>query len=230
MADFSDLQNVLGISFQDLSLLEQSLVHRSYLNENPDFAGGSNERLEYLGDALLGFVIAKRLYADFPNLSEGELTKLRSALVRKETLARLAARLHLGDYLYLGRGEERSGGRHRQRNLAGTFEALLGAILLDQGFSQARDSILNLFLGELERVAGEWAADDHKSKLQEIVQKRQKLTPVYQMVEAAGPEHDRVFTVEVLAGDVVIGKGRGKSKQMAEKEAARKALEGLSSS
>ena len=227
MTDLSDLQNALGIGFRDLSLLRESLVHSSYLNENPDYQGASNERLEYLGDALLGLVIAEKLYLELPDYPEGELTKTRSALVCRETLARLAARLHLGDYLYLGHGEEASGGRHRQRNLAGAFEALLGAVLLDQGFARAKDLILNLFSDELARIAEQRLAVDHKSRLQEVLQQERKLTPAYRIVEAEGPDHARIFTVEVLAGDMVIGRGTGRSKQQAEKEAARDALESL---
>jgi len=221
------LQSTIGITFQNLSLLEQSLVHRSYLNENPDFPLSSNERLEFLGDALIGFVVAEELYREFPQLSEGELTKLRAALVCRESLAHLAASLKLGEYLYLGRGEIQSGGRRRQSNLACVFEALVGAILLDQGYHAAKDFSLKLLRSELKRAIEEVHTTDYKSRLQELIQSRQQITPTYRIVKMVGPAHDREFTVEVMAGDVVIGRGSGKSKQIAEKEAARAALESL---
>ena len=228
MADLDTLQNVLGVEFEDVSLLKQALVHRSYLNENPGFELASNERLEFLGDALVGLVVAERLYRQFPELPEGELTRLRSNLVRKETLARSAASLGLGDYLYLGRGEELSGGRERESNLARTFEAVVGAIFVDRGFTEARDFVLEKLGEELERVIWDESAVDYKSVLQQFIQSKMQLAPVYRTVSEAGPEHEREFSVEVLVGDKVIGRGEGRSKQAAEKEAARTALERLS--
>lgn len=227
MADLATLEGVLGIAFRDLSLLQQSLVHSSYLNENPDSSLPSNERMEFLGDAVLGLVVAEKVYTEFPDLSEGELTRLRSALVRRETLTRLAASLGLGNYLLLGRGEEGSGGRRRPRNLACALEALLGAILLDRGFDVAREFILRLIERELERAREDRLAEDYKSRLQEVVQAEGKGMPVYRTVSTQGPEHAKFFTVEVLLGDTVLGRGRGQSKRMAEKEAAKAALEGL---
>jgi ribonuclease-3 len=221
------LQDTLGIAFRDLSLLQQALVHRSYLNENPDFALPSNERLEFLGDALLGFVVAEKLYRGFPHLSEGEMTKLRAALVRKETLARLASSLGLGAYLYMGRGEEASGGRTRQSTLASALEAVMGAILMDQGFAAAQEFVLRLLDGEIHRATAGRLTADYKSQLQEIVQARYHVTPLYRTIEEVGPDHAKAFTVEVTVDDSVIGMGRGKSKRMAEKEAARDALERL---
>jgi len=213
----------------DLSLLEQALVHRSYLNENPDSVLPSNERLEFLGDALLGFVVAQRLYVEYPHLSEGEMSRLRSAIVCRETLAHLASSLGLGEYLRLGRGEEASGGRKRESNLACAFEAVVGAILVDRGFAAARDFILRFLDAELETAVEETLAKDYKSRLQEIVQAREQKTPSYRIVETTGPEHEKKFTVEVLVGDLVMGRGTGRSKRVAEREAARVALERLSS-
>ena len=141
LADLVALQQTLGLSFNDLSLLGQALVHSSYINENPGFAPASNERLEFLGDAVLGLVVAEKLYQDFPQFSEGRMTKLRSALVRRDTLADIATSIRLGDYLYLGKGEEASGGRHKSANLAGALEAVIAAISLDQGIATARDFI-----------------------------------------------------------------------------------------
>jgi len=228
LADLSALPEILGISFNDPSLLEQALVHRSYVNENPDFALASNERLEFLGDAVLGLVVAERLYQDFPHFTEGEMTKLRAALVCQNTLTRIARTIGLGDYLYLGKGEEASGGRRKSANLARALEAVIGAIFLDQGSVTTSDFILRLFDKELEKVTSRGAGIDYKSQLQELIQARGQPPPVYRVIEAVGPDHDRRFTVEVRAGGVVLGRGSGKSKKTAETEAARSALEGLS--
>ena len=230
MADLAALQQTLGISFNDPSLLEQALVHSSYVNEKPDIAAASNERLEFLGDAVLGLVVAERLYQDFPHSAEGELTRLRAALVRRDTLARIARTIKLGDYLYLGKGEEASGGRRKPANLAGAFEAIIAAIFLDQGSITARDFILSLSKEELQRIASHGASVDYKSQLQEFIQAREQQAPAYQVVETMGPDHDRRFTVEVRAGDSLLGKGSGKSKKAAETEAARAALKQFSTS
>ena len=226
MADLAALQQTLGISFNDPSLLEQALVHSSYVNENPSLA--SNERLEFLGDAVLGLVIAEKLYQDFPHFDEGEMTKLRAALVRGGTLARVARTIKLGDYLYLGKGEKASGGRRKPANLAGALEAMIAAIFLDQGLATSNDFVLRLFNEELQRVgASQEAGVDYKSQLQELIQAREQQKPTYQLVVAVGPDHDRRFTVEVRVGDTVLGKGSGKSKKAAETEAAHTALEQL---
>jgi ribonuclease-3 len=208
--------------------LEQALVHSSYINENPGFALTSNERLEFLGDAVLGLVVAEKLYWNFPRFSEGEMTRLRAALVRRETLARVARAIRLGDYLYLGKGEEASGGRYKPSNLAGALEAVIAATFFDRGLTVTRESILRLFSEEMERVVSRGAEVDYKSRLQELAQARQQSAPFYQLVEAVGPAHDRRFTVEVKIGDTVMGRGEGKSKKTAEAEAARSALQRLS--
>jgi ribonuclease-3 len=225
MFDWSRLQRELAVDFHELSLLRQAFAHRSYLNENPDCTLGSNERLEFLGDAFLGFAIAETLYQRFDNLSEGEMTKLRSALVCQENLAKLAASLGLGDYLYLGQGEEKGGGRKRPRNLACAFEAMIGAVLIDQGVDPSRDFILRLFDPSLQRAIEKGIASDHKSKLQELVQAKRQERPIYRLVGEEGPDHNRRFTVEVVVDGRVLGTGYGKSKQLAEKDAARQALE-----
>lgn len=224
MADWITLQKDLGISFNDLSLLQQAFVHRSYLNENPDFDLESNERLEFLGDAFLGFVIGENLYREFAALREGEMTKLRAALVRQDSLARLASSLRLGDYLYLGQGEEKGGGRKRARNLACALEAVIGALLIDQGVATTKDFILRLFSQSFQQAMEE-ELTDYKSRLQELVQAKRQERPLYRLVKAEGPDHDRRFWVEVVVAGEVLGRGCGKSKQLAEKEAARQALE-----
>ena len=230
MADLAVLQQTLGISFNDPSLLEQALVHSSYVNENPGIAPASNERLEFLGDAVLGLVVAEKLYQDFPHSAEGEMTRLRAGLVRRDTLARVAKTIGLGDYLYLGRGEEASGGRRKPANLAGALEAMIAAVFLDQGLIAARDFTLRLFDEELQKVASLGGRVDYKSQLQELIQAREQQAPAYQLVEAMGPDHNRRFIIEVRAGDTVLGKGSGKSKKAAETEAARAALAQLSTS
>ena len=229
LADFATLQQVLGITFNDPSLLQQALVHRSYLNENPDFSLLSNERLEFLGDSLLGFVIARKLYQEFSDLSEGEMTKLRAALVRQQSLARLASSLGLGDYLYLGYGEEATGGRAKPSTLGRALEAVMGAVLLDQGFAGAEQFVLSLFQDEIHNAIEEKLAGDYKSRLQELVQAAHRVPPFYRTIKEVGPDHAKVFTVEVIVAGSVIGSGRGRSKRMAEMEAARVALESFSS-
>jgi ribonuclease-3 len=227
LSDLDALKATLGVNFKDESLLQQALVHRSYLNENPALHLVSNERLEFLGDAVLGFVVANELYSRFPDFSEGELTKLRAALVRGETLTRIALSLQLGDYLYLGHGEEESGGRSRSRNLSCTLEAVIGAVFLDGGLDVAESFILKLLHGELEGVVEDKFAADYKSRLQQIIQSERKITPVYRTIEEVGPDHAKTFTVEVLAGDIILGRGSGRSKRAAEVDAARNALQGL---
>jgi len=227
LADLAVLQEILGVSFNDPSRLEQALVHSSYVNENPDLVPTSNERLEFLGDAVLGSVVAEKLYQDLPAFTEGEMTKLRATLVRRDTLARAARAIRLGDYLYLGKGEEASGGRHKPANLAGALEAVIAAIFLDQGSATAKNFILRLLDKELQKVISQGAGVDYKSQLQELIQAREQLTPAYHVIEAKGPDHDRRFTVEVRAGDTVLGRGSGKSKKEAETEAARSALAGF---
>ena len=224
MADLTTLQQTLGVSFNDLSRLEQALVHSSYINENPGLASASNERLEFLGDAVLGLIVAEKLYRDFPDLSEGEMTKLRAALVRRDTLERMAKVIKLGDHLYLGKGEEASGGRLKSANLASVLEAVIAAIFLDQGLPAARDFILKLLDKDLKNIVHRGAEVDYKSALQELIQAQGQQTPGYHVISVTGPDHDRTFTVEVRRGEVVLAKGSGKSKKAAEIEAARAAL------
>jgi ribonuclease-3 len=226
VTDLAALQKTLGIRFNDPSLLEQALVHTSYLNENPAIAT-SNERLEFLGDAVLGFIIAEELYQRLPQSSEGEMTELRSSLVRGDAVSRMAKAISLGNYLYLGKGEEVSGGRRKPANLAGALEALIAAIFLDHGSSVARAFILRLVDKELKKALSQGIEPDYKSQLQELIQAKHQQTPTYQVIKAMGPDHDRRFTVEVKLGDTVLGSGSGKSKKSAEAEAARSALDQL---
>lgn len=227
MPDLTTLQRMLSVNFKDKALLERALVHSSYLNENPT-GGTSNERLEFLGDAVLGLLVAEKLYQDFPDSSEGEMTRLRSSLVRRDALANIANSIQLGEFLSLGRGEEASGGRKKPANLAGAFEALIAAVYLDRGLVVTRRVVLKLLAEELEKATREGTAFDYKSQLQELTQAKYHSPPSYRIVEAAGPDHDRQFTVEVVAGPDVLGRGSGKSRKLAENEAARAALGRLS--
>ena len=220
MADLAALQQTLGIWFNNPSLLEQALVHSSYVNENPGIATTSNERLEFLGDAILGFIIAEELYQRFPQFSEGEMTKLRSSLVCRDALSRMARAISLGSYLYLGRGEEASGGRRKPANLASALEAIIAAIFLDRGLKAARNFILRATSQGLNKGVDA----DYKSRLQELLQARQQPKPTYKVIATAGPAHNRTFTVQVRVGDKVLGRGSGRSKKAAETEAACSAL------
>ncbi len=215
------LVQALGTKFRDPCLLEEALTHASYVNEKPELGLACNERLEFLGDALLGLVIAAELYRLYPNAPEGELTQLRSALVRGDSLVRIAESLGLGDYLLLGQGEETSGGRHRNSNLAGAAEALLGAVFLDRGWLAARRLVLRLWRQDLDAAE---VRQDYKSRLQEVLQARQKLTPHYRTIRETTVGPLPVFEVEVLAGSQVLGRGAGTSKKRAQQGAARDAL------
>ncbi len=220
----------LGIDFRHPALLQEALVHRSYLNEAADLELESNERMEFLGDAVLGLVISERLYRDYPGLSEGQLSQIRALLVRWDTLAEVAERISLGDYLMLGRGEEMSGGRSRPSNLAGALEALIGAAFLDSGMTKARRLVLHLLGPELEQIAAGAVAVDSKSRLQQVVQARWHEIPKYRLVSSVGPDHAKTFTVEVLVHKEVLGRGAGRNKKQAELAAARQALQALAAS
>ena len=220
------LEAALGVRFRDLRLLRLALTHRSYVHEHPQDAPESNERLEFLGDALLGFVVAEELYRRFPDLSEGRMTALRSNLVRSETLAQIAARMHLGEHLHLGQGEEKSGGRTRERNLARALEAVVGAILLDQGYGAAKRHTLKLFTGLLHPSLEE-SIKDYKSLLQIEVQAKGRPAPSYRTVAQQGPAHRRLFTMDVTVEGQVLAGGVGATKRAAEQEAAREALSRL---
>ena len=227
MIDWKACQKTLGIPFNEQYLLEQAFVHRSYLNENTDFALPSNERLEFLGDAILDFIVAEELYSEFLQLPEGELTTIRASLVCGPTLAELASSLKLGHWLLLGQGEEISGGREKQSNLANAMEALIGAIYLDQGLCKTKKFILSQLKPFLEKIKRGEINPNYKALLQELAQGDKLLPPIYHVVEAIGPDHDKQFTIEVLIQNKILGRGTGKSKKAAEMEAAHSAWEKL---
>jgi len=227
VADWRTLEADLPFKFRSQELLRQALVHTSYLNENPGIGVGSNERLEFLGDAALGVVVAQLLYNDYPDVDEGKLTELRAHLVRRDTLARAAAQLGLGDALQLGRGEDAAGGRKRPTNLARAYEALVGAVFLDGGFARVKRFVKHSLRDEFTALRQKGMPYDPKSRLQEVVQSRWQTTPSYRLVKSEGPDHARRFTVQVVVTGKPLGTGEGRSKQMAEKEAAQMALEAI---
>ncbi len=221
------LQRELGLRFTDSTILREALTHRSYLNEINQ-AWPSNERLEFLGDAVLGLIATTFLFGRFPELGEGELTNLRSALVRTETLARFAGTIDLGRYLFLGRGEEMSQGRRRPAGLACAFEALLGALYIDAGYEVAQRFAMDFVEPELATVLEGRLHRNAKSALQEIVQARMQMTPSYHLIEESGPDHAKAFTIEVRVGNRVLGTGHDRSKRGAEQSAAEFALKEIS--
>ena len=219
------LQSQLHYVFQDLELLIQALTHRSYAHEHGDPGTAHNERLEFLGDTVLSVVLSHLLYQKFPDLSEGELSKLRAGLVNEQQLKKLAQGLKLGKYLRLGRGEEVTGGRKKSSLLADALEAVLGAIYLEGGYDQAAHLIGDLYRPRLE--AGETvsgSAQDSKTDLQEYCQGCLKTTPTYEVIREEGPAHQKVFFVKVRIGNQVIGQGKGHSKKTAEQQAAERAM------
>jgi len=223
------LQQAIGITFRDQLLLQRALTHASYLNENPGCVEGDNERLEFLGDAIGDFIAAEYLYHRFPEWHEGQLTALRAELVCCETLARFATEIGLGHYLLLGHGEELGGGRTRATMLGDAFEALLGAIYLDQGLEATRQFFLPFLQSQVEAFSTEALRRDAKTRLQEWTQAIFHETPCYVTVQESGPDHAKQFTVEVLIKGQVRGRGMGRNKRAAEQAAARAALEAISS-
>ncbi len=216
------LEEALGIHFHDPALLRQSLTHRSYIYEATGAGLSSNERLEFLGDSVLAAISAAFLYRSFPELSEGELSDARAILVRMGTLAEFAREIQLGNYLLMGKGEQSSGGS--QRILASAFEALLGAMYLDQGMEVVQRFLVPRLEPIAHEVVKKRSFKDDKSRFQQLAQAHDGITPSYRVVSQQGPSHDREFTVEVVLGDMVAGRGQGRNKQAAEQEAARMAL------
>jgi|OM-RGC.v1.012317120 ribonuclease-3 len=221
------VEAAIGVRFRDLELLKLSLIHSSYINEHPLDAPASNERLEYLGDALLGMAVANRLYQDHPEMPEGDLTAARAAIVCGECLSEAAADLGLGDFLFLGQGEEQSGGRSKPSNLAAGLEALVGAVYLDQGYAEAEAFGLRILKKQIDRIDIQSVPRDAKSTLQEAMQAEGRGTPTYNLLDETGPGHARTFTIEVLVAGESLGEGRGQRKSDAEQEAAKVALERL---
>lgn len=223
--DISLLEKTLGVVFANKDLLTQALTHRSYLNENPEFGLGHNERLEFLGDAVLELIVTEELYKRFPDKPEGDLTSFRAALVNSNMLADIAAQIGINDFLLLSRGEAKDIGRARQYILANAFEAIIGAIYLDKRYKGSASFILRVLLPHLDEVLEKKLYKDPKSLFQESAQERVGITPTYEVVREWGPDHDKNFVVGIFLGDELVAKGEGRSKQAAQEDAARKGLE-----
>jgi ribonuclease-3 len=223
----SELAARIGLEVRDLALLSRALVHSSYLHEHPDAALGHNERLEFLGDAVVNLAISEAVYVRHPEDDEGLLSARRAAIVSTVGLARLAHRIDLGANLYLGEGEAQRGGRRRPSLLASGFEAICGAVYLDLGYGATRDWLLRLAEPEIESDAAPMTLKSPKSRLQEYTQRRTGDRPTYRLLEASGPDHEKTFRVAVLVDDDVLGVGEGPSRRVAETAAAAEALEAL---
>ncbi len=225
MIDFTPFETRIGVTFQDKTLLQTAFTHRSYVNENRATVKEHNERLEFLGDAVLELVITDFLYKKYPERPEGELTAFRAALVNTQSISEAASELGMNDYLLLSRGEAKDTGRARQYILANTFEALIGALYLDQGYDAAHAFIRSTLFDKIETIVAERLWQDAKSYFQEKAQETYSATPSYELVDEVGPDHDKKFVAAALINDERIATGEGRSKQEAEQEAARKALE-----
>lgn len=221
------IEKVIEYTFKDKELLRQALTHKSYAIEC--HTAEHNERLEFLGDSVLGLIVAHYLFDNYPNEDEGHLSKIKSSIVSRTSLSRWAREINLGEYIYLGAGEKMTGGKKRTSILSNSIEAVIGAIYLDGGYEQA----YNFVMKYLSKHSWEVIEKDYKSHLQEIIQKKHKIPPTYEIIRTEGPEHDKIFTIKVRIGKKVMGIGTGKNKKEAQQSAAKNALEhmkGLSSS
>ncbi|MDP3402396.1 MAG: ribonuclease III [bacterium] len=225
MSDFVAHSEKLGVSFKDLNLLIEALTHRSYLNENRTTSGSHNERLEFLGDAVLELAVTHFLFTKFPNKPEGDLTAYRAALVNTYSLAETAEGLGVNDMLLLSKGEKKDVGRARQIILANAFEAILGAVYLDQGYEAAEAFVAKNLYPKIDLVLKNRTWQDAKSQFQEVAQDKKSMTPTYKTLSEIGPDHDKQFTVGVFLADTEVARGDGKSKQEAEQAAAQAALD-----
>ncbi len=223
--NFATFEEKTGIVFKNKDLLKQAFIHRSYINENKGSNLEHNERLEFLGDAVLELIVTEYLYEKYPRQDEGELTSYRSALVNAVTLSKIASDLGMNDFLLLSKGEAKDKGRARQYILANTFESFVGAIFLDQGYAGALKFTKNFLLKQTEKIIKEGKTADAKSLFQEKAQDVVGITPAYKTIKEDGPDHDRHFTVGIFLGAEKVATGSGKSKQEAEQDAARNGLE-----
>jgi len=224
MKDFSLLEKKLNLKFKNKDLLIQAFVHRSYLNENPDFYLGNNERLEFLGDAVLELIVTEELYQKYPQKAEGELTSWRAALVNTNILSEVAKNLDFNDFLLLSRGETKDVGKARKYILTDSFEALIGSLYLDQGYRACKNFIKKYLISKLPEIISKGLFKDAKSRFQEEAQERLGITPHYKVLEEWGPDHAKHFIVGVFLGENLIAKSEGFSKQEGEDKAAQEAL------
>ncbi len=225
MKEFSLLEQKIGVKFKNKDLLTQAFVHRSYLNENIDFPLFHNERLEFLGDAVLELIVTDYLYASFPEKPEGELTSWRAALVNAKMLSVVAKEIDLNEFLLLSRGEKRETGKARDYILANTFEALVGSMYLDRGIEETRGFVKRWLLPKISMIGEEHLFQDAKSRFQEVAQEKVNITPVYKLLKESGPDHVKHFVIGAFLGSELVGQGEGFSKQEAEEQAAKEALE-----
>lgn len=225
MKDFTQLEKKLNVKFKNKDLLTQAFVHRSYLNERPDFLLSHNERLEFLGDAVLELIVTEYLFAKYPKKPEGELTNWRAALVNAKELSKIAREIDLNDFLLLSKGESKETGKARQYILADTFEAFIGSLYLDQGYDVCEKFLKKYLIKDLPRIIEEKLFEDAKSRFQEQAQDRLKITPTYKVLDDWGPDHAKNFSVGVFLNKDLVAKGEGSSKQEAEEDAAKNGLE-----
>lgn len=222
---FDTLESLIGFVFNNEDLLKEALTHRSYLNENPSWPHSHNERLEYLGDAVLELAVTEVIFHKFPSYQEGQLTLLRAALVNYQFLAKAAHEIGLQHYLYLSRGESKDSSRAKEVILANCIEALIGAMYLDQGFEATKDFVKKFITPKADEVLASGDYKDAKSLLQEMMQEKKKVTPIYRVLDESGPDHKKTFRVGVFVGSEKIAEGEGYSKQEAEISSAKNALE-----
>lgn len=225
MKDFTAFEAKIGVKFQDHTVLTQAFTHRSYINENPRSGLEHNERLEFLGDAVIELIVTDYLYRTYPTHHEGDLTAYRSALVNAVIMGEVATALGMNDYLLLSKGEEKDTGRARQTILANTYESFVGALYLDQGYESCVKFVIESLLPRLEHIIKSKSWKDPKSMVQEEAQERLGVTPSYKVIGEVGPDHDKHFTIGIFFGDKKIAEGKGRSKQEAQQTAAQAALE-----
>jgi ribonuclease-3 len=225
MKDFTEFEKQIGVNFKDKDILQQAFTHRSYINEHPGLDAKHNERLEFLGDAVLELVATQELFQRFPDVPEGDLTAYRAAMVNTNSLADTSSELKLDDFLLLSKGEAKDKGKGRSNILANTFEAVVGALYLDQGYDAAQKFIADTIFPKVTEIVEKKLYRDAKSLVQELAQDKLGVTPAYDIIQEKGPDHDKHFTAGIYFGEEIAAQGRGASKQEAEQAAARKALE-----
>ncbi len=224
MKDFTPFEESIDIFFKDKNLIQQAFIHRSYINENPKSQLEHNERLEFLGDAVIELIVTDSLYKSYPDNNEGDLTAYRSALVNAVVMGEVATALNMNNYLLLSKGENKDVGRARQTILANTYESFVGALYLDQGYPSCEKFIVNTLMPRLEEIIAKKTWKDAKSQIQEEAQERLGITPSYKVLSEVGPDHDKHFTIGIFFGDKKIAEGTGKSKQESQQVAAQNAL------
>jgi ribonuclease III len=225
--DIKKFESKIGLKFKDKELLKRSLTHRSFLNENKDEELKNNERLEFLGDAVLELIISEYLFNTYPERAEGDLTSFRAAVVKTDSLAKISKQLGIGEFLLMSKGEEMTGGREKDYLLANTFEAIIGALYLDQGYEPVKEFLIKHLVPQISTIVKYRLDIDSKTKLQETTQTKFKTTPVYKVIKEKGPDHNKIFTVAVMIKGKIYGEGEGITKQKAEDAAASQALRKL---